>query len=107
MKNPMKINRKKLPIKYALEVYQELPGYPSYQDLEYKLVSVLHDKDLTKPFTAENLWPHFKGCLGTIKDLREFLDTAFLNVDPIDIKTVNVKGKKINNSYLLTSHSWE
>jgi len=100
-----KINHRKLPVKYALEIYQDLKGYPSHQDLEYILVSTLEDQDmLEKDFTAAPIWKRMKIVLGTIKDLRGFLDylsedkeTADFNVDLI---------KSSANSYKLNSHRW-
>lgn len=41
----MKINRSKLPAKYALEVYKMVDGYPSTIDLLYEIVTVLEDRD--------------------------------------------------------------
>ena len=99
----MKINRRKLPVKYALEIYQELPGYPSPQDLEYILITTLQEKELLeKDFTAEKLWPTFKHHLGIIQDARDFLEELSFDSNSRDVKITKSSG----NSYRVTSHSW-
>jgi len=40
----LKINRNKLPAKYALEVYKMVDGYPSTIDILYELVTVLEER---------------------------------------------------------------
>ena len=104
----MRINTKKLPVKYYLDIYQEVPGYPSHSDLQYVLLRTLQDRDLLeKDFTAENVWPGMKNCLGTIEDLRGFLEYLFHPDDPSDIKSFYLKGNKTSaNSYCLESHEW-
>jgi len=42
----MKINRRKLPVKYSLEIYQDLSGYPTHQDLEYILLCSIEERGL-------------------------------------------------------------
>ena len=104
----MRINRNKLPMKYALEIYQEIPGYPSHTDLEYILISTLQDKDLLgKEFTADQVWDSFKHCLGTIKDLQGFLDYAFQPDDERDRHLMASQGTKpTSNTYQLHDHAW-
>lgn len=49
----MRINKNNLPVKYALEVYKMVEGYPSTIDLLYEIVSILQDRDkLMEPFTS-------------------------------------------------------
>ena len=99
----MRINRNKLPVKYALEIYQELPGYPSTQDLEYILMTTLEEKELLeKDFTAERVWPIMKQHLGIIQDARDFLEELADESDSRDVKIT----KTSLNSYRVTSHSW-
>lgn len=102
----MKINRKRLPVKYALEIYQDLAGYPSHQDLEYLLVSTLEDTNLLESdFTADKIWSGLKMALGTQKDLTKFLD--HLSEDK-SIAEFNVDLKKTSaNSYRLDGHNWQ
>lgn len=106
MTNLMKINRKKLPVKYALEIYQDLGGYPSHQDLEYLLVSTLEDSNLLESdFTADKIWSGLKMALGTQKDLIGFLD--YLSEDK-DTAEFNVNLNKTSaNSYRLAGHNWQ
>lgn len=99
----MKINRNKLPVKYALEIYQELTGYPSPQDLEYILLTTLEEKELLeKDFTAERVWPTMKHHLGIIQDARDFLEELAYDGNSRDVKIT----KSSANSYRVTSHSW-
>lgn len=71
----MKINQSKLPIKYLLNVYQEMPGYPTYDDLCYALVSTLDDMTrLSKDFLPEQVWVGMKYHFTTIEELKEFLN---------------------------------
>ncbi len=102
----MRMNRNKLPMKYALEIYQELPGYPSHQDLEYVLVTTLQDKDLLgKPFTAEQIWDGMKPVQGSMATLIGFLDNLCQPDNPAD--EFQVKGSKpSSNSYLINMHPW-
>jgi hypothetical protein len=91
----MRIDINKLPIKYALELYQELPSYPSPEDLEYLLVSALQEKDLLGvEFTAEQVWDYMKIAVATMKELRIFLDSLEF-CDKVD-----------DDSYLLSKHPW-
>lgn len=91
----MRIDINKLPIKYALELYQELPSYPSPEDLEYLLVTALQEKDLLGvEFTAEQVWDYMKSAVATMKELRAFLDSLAC-CDKVD-----------EDSYLLSTHPW-
>lgn len=104
-----KVNERKLPIKYLLEVYQELPGFPSHSDLEYYLIRYLEERDhLDKPFKAEQLWYGFKSYLGTMDCLRGFLEYLSNPDNPTDKLFFNVQlAKKDSNLYVIDSHSWE
>ena len=102
----MKIDRKKLPVKYALEIYTEVPGFPTREDLEYLLITSLEERDLLESeFTAEHVWESYKYCLGTIKELRDFLDSLFQ--PDVPVADGQVEGfKASSNSYLVKKHAW-
>jgi hypothetical protein len=109
----MKINENKLSIKHLLEVYQELPGFPSHEDTEYCLVRTLEEKELlNSTFKAEHIWQGFKSMFGTISELRGFLEYLASPDDPKDYKTFKVQIKKAadssaaTDSYILHSHVW-
>jgi hypothetical protein len=71
----MKINPNKLEVKYALELYKEVPGFPSHRDITYVMIRALEDKGLLeKEFNAGDIWSHMKMCFGTGKELHGFLD---------------------------------
>lgn len=102
----MKINRKKLPVKYALEIYQDLDGYPSHQDLEYLVVSTLEEAYLlTSNFTADKIWSGLKMALGTQKDLIRFLDYLSEDKDTSEFSINLIKTSA--NSYKLEAHNWQ
>ena len=105
----MRINEKKLPIKYLLEVYQELPGFPSHGDLEYCLIRYLEGANcLEKPFKVDQLWSVFKNYVGTINDLRGFLDYLSNPDEPADRSSFKIQLKKTtDNLYIVESHVWE
>jgi len=104
----MRINSKKLPIKYYLDIYQEVPGYPNHSDLQYVLLRTLQDREiLEKDFTAEQVWSGMKNCMGTLEDLRSFLNKLFQPTDTEEKRGFYVKGfKSSENSYRLESHEW-
>jgi hypothetical protein len=71
----MRINQEKLPVKYALNVYKEMPEFPSHMDLVYMLISNLTDREeIEKPFTPSQVWSYMKDGVGTIAELQGFLD---------------------------------
>ena len=73
----MRIKSNKLEVKYALEVYKEVPGFPSHRDITYVMIRALEDQNLiTEEFVAENIWGAMKSCFGTLKEFRAFLDYA-------------------------------
>lgn len=71
----MRINNNKLEIKYALELYKEVPGFPTHTDITYVLIRALEDTNIIEEdFLPEQIWHHMKSCMATINDLREFLE---------------------------------
>jgi len=104
----VKINRNKLPVKYNLEIYQEMPNFGSHQDLEYMLVNTLENRGmLEKVFNPSNVWQGMRSALGTSEDLRAFLDYLAQPDDPkdkIDFKVSLLK--KGHDKYQLESHKW-
>lgn len=98
----MKINQSKLPIKYLLNVYQEMPGYPTYDDLCYALVSTLDDTTrLSKDFLPEQVWVGMKYHFTTIEELKEFLN-KLSNPDGDSI----IKLEKNKDRFKLTYMPW-
>ncbi len=98
----MKINQKKLPLKYFLEIYQEAPGYPSQTDLEYALISSLSDKGLLESeFAVENIWNGMKNHIGTLSELEKFLNGLTLNES-----NTNVQLTKSGKKYRVTYFPW-
>ncbi len=85
-------------------MYSELPGFPTHTDLEFILLDTLEDKGLLgKDFTAEQVWDGFSHSLGTIADLRGFLDTIFSGDNIIPL----IGGQRSSgNSYVINSHPW-
>lgn len=101
----MKINKRKLPIKYTLDVYSEVPGYPSEQDLEYMTVAALEERGLLGvEFSIVQIWDSFKHCLGTIENLRGFMDKTF---EPAHNRDSAISGAKPTpSSYIVHDHAW-
>jgi hypothetical protein len=100
----MRINQNKLEIKYALELYRELPGFPSQMDIIYVMIRSLEDQDLLdKEFSPDNMWSAMRTCLGTITEIREFLETLAVSKDPIIEKT---KQDKRGGFYRLIRNPW-
>jgi hypothetical protein len=98
----MKINQSKLPIKYLLGVYQEMPGYPTYDDLCYALVSALDDLNrLSKDFLPEQVWSGMKYHFSTIEELRTFLDKL---VNPSSDSLIKLEKNK--DRFKLTYMPW-
>ena len=90
------IDRKKLPIKYALEVYKMVDGYPSSIDILYELVGILEDRaSLYEEFTCISVIKEVS-TRETSKDLEESLTT--LSNDGWLIKT--------KEKYRLSNHPW-
>lgn len=108
----MKIDNNKLETKYALDIYRETDDFPTNKDLTYILIRFLDDNDLLdKSFTAENLWSSMKTCLGTIDDLRMFLDSLSKPLEETFGKNINIilniEGKdKKGNLYKLINNPW-
>jgi len=105
--NQMKINRKKLPVKYALEIYAESAGYPSHTDLQYVLLTWLDEAELLdKDFTAQQVWPAFSGCLGVLSELTSFLDFLCEETDQSADFAVWLE-RTPTNTYRLHNHIWQ
>lgn len=103
----MRINNSKLPIKYVLEVFQSLPGYPSQRDLEYMLLRYLEERDhLEKPFKPEQLWHGFKNLVPTINDLKEFLERLSSPDPTYNHDFIINLIKHSDGTYQIQSHSW-
>ena len=55
----------RLPVKYALGVYKEMPGFPTHEDLAFMLISNLEGKNkLEQPFVPSEVWPYMKDAIG-------------------------------------------
>lgn len=105
----MRLNRNKLPIKYALDIYQDILGYPSHSDLEYLLVSTLQNKDLLgKDFTVEQVWDGMKHVMPLAVNLTEFLENLSKNHSSSDKAVIPLLSvtKSTPNSYQVTGHPW-
>jgi hypothetical protein len=99
----MLINTNKLPIKYLLNIYQELPNYPTHIDLCYALVFVLEEVNrLSKDFTAKQIWGGMKHHFTNIEDLVVFLDEL---TNPVDAST-SVQLEKKKDGFRLISTPW-
>jgi len=92
----MKINRSKLPAKYALEVYKMVDGYPSTIDLLYEIVNVLEERGkLDQAFQS--------------KDILKEVSTRFEGEDLEQSLPKLVKDGWLtieNGNYSLTNHPW-
>lgn len=106
----MKINQEKLPVKYALNVYREMSGFPSHMDLVYMLLSNLSDREeIEKVFTPSQVWNYMKDGVGTISELQGFLDYVS---DPTDCPSAFLKkieltqGKKPEWTYQVIDNPW-
>lgn len=98
----MKINPNKLPIKYLLNVYQEIPGYPTHDDLCYALVSTLDENGrLSKEFLPEQVWNGMKYHVGSMTELTDFLD----NLSKPNTDTF-IKIEKNKNRYKIIYTPW-
>ena len=80
MKTTMIINQNKLEVKYALDIYSEIPGFPSHTDRIYVMIRALEEGDADGPFigrefVAENIWIPMRSCVPTLKDFRNVLDS--------------------------------
>lgn len=91
-----RINRGKLPTKYALEVYKMVDGYPSTIDLLYEIVTVLEDREkLDQAFQSKDILKEvctrFDG-EDLEQSLPKLVTEGWLAVD--------------NNNYSLIKHPW-
>lgn len=93
----LKINRSRLPAKYALEVYKMVDGYPSTIDLLYEVVTILEErKTLEQPFTSKSMLKEVNTRVDG-KDLEETLNSM---VTEGWLTT-------IDDGYKLAKHPWE
>jgi hypothetical protein len=91
-----KINRNRLPAKYALEVYKMVDGYPSAIDILYETVVILEERNsLDQPFTAKSMMKEINTRIAG-KDLDQSYD---------DMVTENWLAKS-GDSYTLVTHPW-
>jgi hypothetical protein len=93
----LKIDRNRLPAKYALEVYKMVDGYPSTIDLLYELVIILEErKALEEKFTAKSMMREVSVRVND-KDLEESMDDMV------------AEGwlKRVEDGYQLVKHPWE
>lgn len=106
----MKINPSNLPVKYALNVYRDMKEFPTHTDMVFMLLSSLSDRDeIDQPFTASQVWQYMKDGVGTIQELRGFLDyvsdsadcpTAFLQ------KMEMTRSKNPEQIYKVLDNPW-
>ncbi|MCK9576021.1 MAG: hypothetical protein WC979_01230 [Candidatus Pacearchaeota archaeon] len=95
------LDRRKLKIKYFLDIQTETPGYPSIEDYLYELVNLLVETDfLENEFGA--LWTKDKICTTVGKDKHiEFLqELERLNY-------IKETSKAKYSSYRLLKHDWQ
>lgn len=99
----MKINPNNLEVKYVLNVYQEMEGFPSYKDKIYELIKSLEELSLeNSTFKPEQLLPRVKNIFSGLKDLRKFL---------IEISNKNEYPEHFfesveKDSFVLTNNPW-
>jgi len=98
----MKINPSRLEVKYALDLFQEMPDYPTERDVLYLIIRTLEENDLLeKEFTPDNLWMGLKNCLGTITEIRNQLEKM---ASGSYIKKIS--DDKRGGTYMLISNPW-
>jgi hypothetical protein len=105
----MRINNNKLEIKYALELYKEVPGFPTQKDITYVMIRSLEDQNIIEQeFLAENIWNAMKTCVATISDLRKFLDQVSSATECGEIGVLLEKTKTSNKGdyYKLIRNPW-
>jgi hypothetical protein len=100
----MRINQNNLEVKYALELYMEVPGFPSQRDILYVMIRSLEDQNLIdKEFNPDNMWGALRTCFGTITEIREFLDSISTGDEPYLEKT---KQDKRGGYFRLIRNPW-
>lgn len=93
----LKINRNRLPAKYALEVYKMVDGYPSTIDLLYEVVTILEErKTLEDPFTAMSL----------MKEVNTRVDGKDLEDSLEEMVSEGWLSKAESGSYTVAKHPW-
>ena len=72
----MRIDRKKLKLKWALDLYQELEGFPTREDCLYLLVKTLEENEmLDKEFNIHNVWGGMKSLHHNGVNIQNFLES--------------------------------
>jgi hypothetical protein len=100
----MKINPNRVEVKYALELYSEIPGFPSHTDILYVLIRSLEDQDLLdKDFYLENVWGALRNCVSTSTKAKNLLDEFCSAANPTLLK---VSTDKKNPAYKLLKNPW-
>lgn len=108
----MRINQNKLEVKYALDIYNEIPGFPSYTDRVYVMMRALEEGDidgtwLDREFIAENIWKDMKSCFGTLKDLKDFFVTLSDESLPSnDVLLQKIRTERTRTYYRLIRNPW-
>ena len=112
MTTVMRINQNKLEVKYALEIYNEVPGFPSHTDRVYVMIRALEEGDedgtwLDREFVAENNWGQMKSCIGTLKEFRDFLDSiADDTLPPDELLLQKTRTERSKGYYRLIRNPW-
>ena len=100
----MKINPNRVEVKYALELYTEIPGFPSHTDILYVLIRSLEDQDLLdKVFSLEHVWSALRNCIGTSTKAKTLLDEFCVGSNPV-LSKANTDKK--NPAYRLLKNPW-
>ena len=73
-------------------------------DMLYVMIRSLEDLDLLdKEFNADNMWSALRTCMGTITEIREYLDSISIGTEPYLEKT---KKDKRGGHYRLIRNPW-
>ena len=103
----MRINQNNLEVKYSLEIYKELPDFPTKLDMVYVLIRTLEDQELLdKEFTADNVWGSLRTCIPNITEIRDFLDSISKDAQGEKPYLKQVKQDKRGGSYILIRNPW-
>jgi len=100
----MKINPNRVEVKYALELYTEIPGFPSHTDILYVLIKSLEYHDLLeKDFSIDSIWSSLRNCISSPSKAKLVLDKFCEGPNPTLAKTSldkkNVLYKLLNNPW--------
>ena len=108
----MTINQNKLEVKYALDIYSEIPGFPTHTDRIYVMIRSLEEGDeegtwLDREFRAENIWGPMRSCIATLKDFRVFLDSiADEGLPENELFLQKTRTAKSHSYYRLIRNPW-